>query len=101
MTGFGERLKQARRQARLSQTQLAGDELSASYVSLLESGKRQPSTEVTRLIAKRLGCTVESLVGEHPDGDRRIVELEIAYAQLAINHGEAESARSRLLELIS
>lgn len=100
MTGFGERLKRARQQARLSQTQLAGDELSASYVSLLESGKRQPSTEVTRMLAKRLACTVESLTGENTDGDRRIVDLEIAYAQLAINHGEVKSARARLIDLV-
>src|SRR3954464_6160752 len=100
MTRFGERLRQARRDARMSQTKLAGEELSASYVSLLESGKRQPSTEVTRMLAKRLGCTVESLVGESADGDRRIVELEIAYAQLAINHGEVESARTRLIGLV-
>lgn len=100
MTSFGERLKQARQHARMSQSQLAGDELSASYVSLLESGKRQPSTEVTRLLALRLGCTVESLLGEQTDGDRRIVELELAYARLAITHGEAESARTRLIELL-
>lgn len=100
MTGFGERLKQARQQARMSQTQLAGDELSPSYVSLLESGKRQPSPDVVRLLAKRLGTTVESLLGEQSDGDRRIVELELAYARLAINHGEAESARARLVALL-
>jgi transcriptional regulator with XRE-family HTH domain len=101
MTRFGERLRQARRDARMSQTQLAGDELSASYVSLLESGKRQPSTEVTRMLAKRLGCSVESLLGEHSDGDRRITELELAYAKLAINHGQAGSAQVRLQTLLS
>lgn len=101
MPNFGERLRQARREARLSQTQLAGDDLSASYISLLESGKRQPSTEVTRMLASRLGCTVESLLGEHPDGDRRITELEIAYAKLAINNGEAGAAQARLTSLLS
>ena len=61
MTEFGERLRQLRRAAGLSQTQLAGEDLSPSYVSLLETGKRQPSPDVVQTLALRLGCSADVL----------------------------------------
>jgi transcriptional regulator with XRE-family HTH domain len=100
MTTFGDRLRQLRREAGLSQTELAGTELSASYVSLLEAGKRTPSGEVVNQLAVRLGCsTTQLLEGRESERDQRIA-LEIAYARLAVTHGEAADARDRLARLI-
>ncbi|WP_371658259.1 helix-turn-helix domain-containing protein [Streptomyces sp. NBC_00280] len=61
---FGRRMRELRRRAGMSQAELAGPELSASYVSLLESGRRVPSPEVVTALAERLGVTPRSLLGE-------------------------------------
>lgn len=102
MATLGERLKQLRQQAGFSQGELAGDDLSASYVSLIESGKRQPSPEALRTLASRLGVTVESFTEDpHERSARaRLHELEIAYIKLALSHGEHASARERLAHLL-
>ncbi|WP_405527453.1 helix-turn-helix domain-containing protein [Streptomyces canus] len=64
---FGRRVRALRLRAGMSQAALAGPELSASYVSLIESGKREPSPEVATALAERLGVTPESLQSEHTD----------------------------------
>ncbi|WP_405956565.1 helix-turn-helix domain-containing protein [Streptomyces phaeochromogenes] len=64
---FGRRLRELRRRAGMSQAELAGPDLSASYVSLLESGKRVPGPEVVAGLAERLGVTPQSLRGEGAD----------------------------------
>ena len=88
VVGFAGRLARLRKTAGLSQTELAGDDLSASYVSLLESGKRQPSEAVVRTLATRLGCSTSLLSeGEHSERERRL-SLELSYARLALTHGE-------------
>src|SRR5450755_3059074 len=100
MSGFGERLRTLRREAGLSQGDLAGEGLSASYISLLEAGKRSPSSEVLQQLAVRLSCsTTQLLEGKPSERDQRI-ELEIAYARLAVEHGESVDARSRLERLL-
>jgi transcriptional regulator with XRE-family HTH domain len=96
LTTFAERLRDRRRAAGLSQTELAGDGISPSYVSLLEAGRRQPSPTVAALLATKLGCsTSELLDGEPSERDRR-VQLEIAYAELTLRHNGAAEAVSRL-----
>jgi len=98
---FGSRLAQRRRAAKLSQSELAGDDLSPSYISLLESGKRQPSSEVVSLLAARLSCSPSMLLtGDASERERRI-ELEINYARLALTHGEAADARTQLTGLLA
>src|SRR3954463_6774080 len=100
MSTFAERLKSLRRAAGLSQTELAGDGISPSYVSLLESGRRRPSPAVAALLAAKLGCsTGERLDGEPPERARR-VQLEIAYAELTLRHDGAAEADARLTTLL-
>ncbi len=100
LPGFGPRLIQLRRTAGLSQTALAGDDLSPSYISLLESGKRSPSPEVVERLAQRLGCSPTVLADGRPSERERRIELELAYSRLALTHGESQDARDRLLVLL-
>ncbi|PZG48138.1 transcriptional regulator, partial [Spongiactinospora gelatinilytica] len=46
----------------MSQAQLAHPELSDSYVSLIESGKRTPTPAVLELLAGKLDCSLSYLV---------------------------------------
>jgi transcriptional regulator with XRE-family HTH domain len=59
MTTIADRVRQARLAAGLSQTALAGDALSPSYISLIESGRREPTDAARGVIAARLGSTGE------------------------------------------
>ena len=58
---FGPRLRRLRLAAGLSQADLAGGQVSASYVSLLESGRRTPTPTVLAHLAARLGVTTDEL----------------------------------------
>jgi transcriptional regulator with XRE-family HTH domain len=89
---FGKRLRQLRRERDLTQADLAGEGVSESYVSLLESGKRTPTALVLRALATRLDCD-ESLLttGLEPE-DLARVELSVTFAELALLNGESEDA---------
>lgn len=99
MTTIADRVRQARLVAGLSQTALAGDALSPSYVSLIESGRREPTDVALGVLAERLGSTVEYLKhGDEGPAEAR-VKLALDYARLDLVSGEAASARDRLLAL--
>lgn len=64
--------------------------LSASYLSLIESGARRPSRAALQHLAERLGTSIEYLAtGKQPD---TVVELErrLVFAELALHNGSAE-----------
>lgn len=77
----GERLKQARIDAGLSQRQLAFPGCSAAYISRLEAGQRVASLQLLRKIAARLGVDEEYLAtGRAREIPRpaELVEAEVA-----------------------
>ncbi|MCZ2401823.1 helix-turn-helix transcriptional regulator [Paenarthrobacter sp. Z7-10] len=51
---FGDRLRTERLSRSLTQAELGGDLYSASYVSLLENGRREPTPDVVKQLAKQL-----------------------------------------------
>jgi transcriptional regulator with XRE-family HTH domain len=99
-TTFAERLRNLRRATGLSQTELAGEGISPSYVSLLESGRRHPSPAVAALLAAKLGCSTSELLDGEPSEHERRVQLELDYAELALRHGAAAETITRLSSLL-
>ncbi|WP_457032274.1 helix-turn-helix domain-containing protein [Kitasatospora sp. P5_F3] len=89
---LGVRVAQLRRAAGLSQAELAGPKLSPSYVSLLEAGKRTPSTDVVQYLATRLDCEVGELLGPEAQTGPKDLELELKYAEMTALNGEPEAA---------
>ncbi|MFF4249228.1 helix-turn-helix domain-containing protein [Streptomyces sp. NPDC001822] len=89
---LGSRIRRLRRAAGLSQEALARPDLSPSYVSLLEAGKRIPSENVLAQLAERLGCDVAQLVGPSAKPARVRLEVEVHYAQLVLRNGDAAAA---------
>ena len=94
---FGELLRQKRHQAGLRQAELAGKVgVTASYVSLLESGQRpSPSDEVTRSIERALGLAENELVRlahleRTPSDIREEMDLEHFYRE-GIPHKQART----------
>nr|WP_239082055.1 helix-turn-helix transcriptional regulator [Microbispora rosea] len=85
---------------RMSQAQLAGPDLSDSYVSLIESGKRTPTPVVARLLAERLGCTTEFLLHGIEPRQRIDTELGLRHAELELYHGDPAVAADRFTEIV-
>ncbi|MEU4834613.1 helix-turn-helix domain-containing protein [Streptosporangium sp. NPDC023615] len=91
---IGDRIRGLRVNKHMSQAQLAGQDLSDSYVSLIESGKRTPTPVVTRLLADRLGCTVEFLLHGIEPHQRVDTGLALRHAELELLHGDPALASS-------
>lgn len=84
----------------MSQVQLAGSGLSPSYVSLLESGKRAPTPAVVARLSERLGADPQLLLEGIPAVDAAELALQLRYAELALQSGEAEEAAERFRLLV-
>ncbi|MGP3962682.1 helix-turn-helix domain-containing protein [Nonomuraea sp. 3N208] len=97
----GLRIKTVRRQRGLSQAQLAHPELSDSYVSLIESGKRTPTPAVLELLAQKLDCSLSYLINGVTAEQMEDIELALGYARLALENGEVSEARNRFAELLA
>ncbi|WP_275463972.1 helix-turn-helix transcriptional regulator [Streptomyces noursei] len=74
---FGQRVREIRRAQGLSQGDLAGTDLSPSYVSLVENGRRIPGIKIVRSLAERLGTTVEALSTVRRPADRQVQRLDL------------------------
>lgn len=99
MNAVGKRIRELRQRAALTQEDLAAGAFSASYVSLLEAGKRQASLETLQVLAARLNCSLDDLDPELGARDV-LAEETLAFARLAMTHGDALTARDRLTTLL-
>ena len=87
------RLRRLRAAKGLTQRQLAGTDLSVSYVSLLEAGRRTPTPETVSALAASLGCTPAELLGEADSPPARPATLNIRFGQLALEAGSLDQAQ--------
>lgn len=97
---LGQRLRRLRLEAGLSQTQLAGDDLSPSYVSLIESGRRRPTHEVAATLAQRLGCSVTMVLEGREPASTQAATLAVNLAGLALADGHALDAQNQYRALL-
>ncbi|MDA1884287.1 helix-turn-helix domain-containing protein [Bacillus cereus group sp. BY105LC] len=72
MATLGEKIKALRKEKKLTQTELAGSELTKSMLSQIENGKATPSMKTLQYIAEKLECEPSFLLEEDND---EIVEL--------------------------
>ncbi|MDR7464419.1 MAG: helix-turn-helix transcriptional regulator, partial [Armatimonadota bacterium] len=66
---LGARIRELRRARGLTQRALAGDDLSESFISMLEHDKVRPSMGSLRLLADRLGVPLSTLIDDRPRPD--------------------------------
>jgi tetratricopeptide (TPR) repeat protein len=95
----GERLREARERAGLSQRQLSFPGCSPAYISRIESGDRIPSLQLLRELGSRLGVTEDFLAtgADSPTGSANVLveaEVELRLGNLE----EAERAYAAALE---
>ncbi len=96
---LGQRLRSLRIERGLSQADLAGDLVSPSYVSLIESDRRSPEREVLDGLARKLGCSalfLESGVAPEEINEQR---LRLRFAEIARMNGELREARDQFTDL--
>jgi tetratricopeptide (TPR) repeat protein len=78
---LGERLRQLRVAAGMTQTELAGDRFSKEYVSQIERGKTRPTRETIEWLAVRLGVDAGFLANGVSADERGRVDAAIARAE--------------------
>jgi tetratricopeptide (TPR) repeat protein len=77
---LGERLRQLRVSAGMTQTDLAGDRFSKEYISQIERGKTRPTTETVEWLALRLGVDAGFLASGVSTDERAKAEAILARA---------------------
>src|SRR5918995_2469607 len=76
---IGQRIREARHRAGLTQQQLAGDRYTKAYVSALETGIARPSMVALRFLSERLGMPASHFIDEeHPAWTRLEVDMRLA-----------------------
>ncbi|MEK4499433.1 helix-turn-helix transcriptional regulator [Bacillus sp. FSL R12-0069] len=68
MATLGEKIKALRKEKKLTQTALAGSELTKSMLSQIENGKATPSMKTLQYIAEKLECETSFLLEEDDVG---------------------------------
>ena len=95
----GERLKEARERAGLSQRQLSFSGCSPAYISRIESGDRIPSLQLLRELGKRLDVSEDYLATGAVDHGVRGAEL--AQAEVALRLDELDAAEELFQQILA
>lgn len=101
----GRRIKELRVSAGMTQHDLAGSEMSSSYISLVERGKRIPSGRALKILAERLGVGVDEISAATApvETSGRVRRLDLVGRLVAARRqwegGDAEGALSEFREL--
>ncbi|MCX4748322.1 helix-turn-helix domain-containing protein [Kitasatospora sp. NBC_01287] len=99
--GVGQRLRELRQKRGLNQQDLASADISVSYVSLIETGKRAPSETVLKALAARVGCTVDYLKTGRDDARVKELELKVAFGDMAMRNGSNGEALQSYSEALA
>src|SRR5436190_20550797 len=93
---LGERVRQLRVAAGLTQTDLAGDRFSKEYVSQIERGKTRPTRETIDWLAAKLGVDANFLEKGVSADERSRVEAMLARAEALTNAHHYDEAVEEL-----
>src|SRR3954465_13706294 len=97
---LGERLRQLRVAAGLTQSELAGDRFSKEYVSQIERGKTRPTTETVEWLAVRLGVDPGFLANGVATDERGRLEGALARAEALYEGTRNEEAATEYASLV-
>ncbi len=96
---LGERLRQLRVSAGLTQTDLAGERFSKEYVSQIERGKTRPTDESVAWLASRLGVDAGFLANGVSTDERGRVESALARAEALLESDSVAEAAEEIAKL--
>jgi tetratricopeptide (TPR) repeat protein len=98
---IGSRLKRLRLERGFSQRDLSSPGVSYAYISRIEAGARTPSVKALRMLAAKLGVSVEYLETGRDIRDTDARELELADAELELRlNDDTAGAERRLLAVL-
>src|SRR5436309_15921672 len=97
---IGVRLKRLRLERDLSQRELSGPGVSYAYISRIEAGARTPSVKALRMLARKLGVSVEYLETGRDLGESEERELRLADAELELRIGEGARVAEKLAAIL-
>ncbi|MES1246854.1 MAG: tetratricopeptide repeat protein [Actinomycetota bacterium] len=89
---LGERLRQLRVAAGLTQSELAGERFSKEYVSQIERGKTRPTSETIEWLATRLGVDAGFLANGVATDERGRLEGALARAEALFSGARNDEA---------
>jgi tetratricopeptide (TPR) repeat protein len=89
------RIRALREAARMTQADLAGKEFSKGFISLLETGRNGVSLRAARVLASRLGVSVDELLRPERLSTDRELELAMTRAEADLAAGRCEDALAR------
>jgi tetratricopeptide (TPR) repeat protein/DNA-binding XRE family transcriptional regulator len=98
---LGERLRQLRVSASLTQSDLAGDRFSKEYVSQIERGKTRPTRETIDWLAARLGVDPGFLANGVSTDERGRLEGALSRAEALLEVGSNDEANEEFEALAS
>ncbi len=93
---LGERLRQLRVAANLTQTDLAGARFSKEYVSQIERGKTRPTRETIEWLAERLSVDASFLANGVSADERGRVDAVLARAEALVEADHNDEALEQL-----
>ncbi|QWB31814.1 MULTISPECIES: helix-turn-helix transcriptional regulator [Exiguobacterium] len=93
---IGQKIKEARLEMGLSQRQLAGDDISRAYISILEKGAATPSDKVLHVIATRLGKPVDFFLGSVDEEMQEVAYALLERARHQMNSEQYDLAKGLL-----
>ena len=91
---LGERIRAARHERGLSQSALAGEELTKGFISQVESGLVRPSLRSLQLLANRLGKPLDYFLGDESLASSKRVTFHRLGAQAAAERGDWATVRT-------
>ena len=97
---LGHRLRAARVAKGMTQTDLAGADVSVGYVSRIESGHRRPNLQVLTDLCVRLGTPVEQLLMGVAPQELEQIKLTLDFAELSLESGDAQTAEPQAREAL-
>jgi tetratricopeptide (TPR) repeat protein len=89
---LGRRIRAARLVAGMTQAQVAGDDVSAAYLSRIEDGSRRPEVRLLERMATRMGTSIEDLLLDVSQDEARKYRLAVDHAELALVGGDPGTA---------
>lgn len=89
---IGQRIKEIRHNNNLTQEELAQGIISRTYLSLIEKGNVQPSTNVLIKLSERLNCSVDDFLNDVSNFEHHDVEIlkEISYQEYQLKEANYE-----------
>ncbi|WP_075619271.1 helix-turn-helix domain-containing protein [Paenisporosarcina indica] len=99
MENIGLRIRQLRKEQKLTLEALAGKKLTKGMLSLIENGKAQPSMESLSYIAQQLGVETTELMEEVSQSEKRSV-LEEVEKLYKVEFSNLTDEHSKIVQLI-